>query len=64
MDWEESLSLPTLSSKTKEEPAVVALQVVVHEATSKLNLAIGVKVHLFGGEVEVVIISWIIFFSK
>jgi hypothetical protein len=64
VDWEESLSLPTLSSKTKEEPAVVALQVVVHEATSKLNLAIGVKVHLFGGEVEVVIISWIIFFSK
>jgi hypothetical protein len=47
-----------------KEPAVVALQVVVYEATSKLNLAIGVMVHLFGGEVEVVMISWIISFSK
>jgi hypothetical protein len=53
-----------LSSKTKEEPAVVALQVAVHEATSKLNLAILVLVHLFGGEVKVVMISWIISFSK
>jgi hypothetical protein len=40
------VSSPTLSSKNKEEPAVVALQVVVHEATSKLNLAIGVIVGL------------------
>ncbi len=64
VDWEESLSSPTLSSKTKDEPAVVALQVVVHEATSKLNLAMGVLVHLFGGEVKVVMISWIISFSK
>jgi hypothetical protein len=53
-----------LSLKPKEEPAVVALQVVVHESTSKLTLAIGVMVHLFGGDVEVVMISWIIFFSK
>ena len=64
VDWEESPSSPTLSSKAKEEPAVVAFQVVVHEETSKLNLAIGVLVHLFGGEVEVVMISWIITFSK
>jgi hypothetical protein len=53
-----------LSSKTKEESAVVALQVVVYEATSKLNLAIGVMGHLFGGEGEVVVISWIISFIK
>jgi hypothetical protein len=48
----------------KEDPAVVALHVLVHEATSKLNLAIGVMVHLFGGEVKVVMISLIISFSK
>ncbi len=59
-----SLSSSTLSSITKEEPAVVALQVVVHEATSKLNLAIGVMVHLFGSEVKVVMISWITSFRK
>ncbi len=40
IEWEVSPSSPTLSSKTKEEPAVVALQVVVHEATSELNSAI------------------------
>jgi hypothetical protein len=34
--------------------------VVVREATSKLNLAIGDVVHLFGGEVEIVMMSWII----
>jgi hypothetical protein len=43
---------------------LVALRVVVHDATSELNLAIGVMVHLFGREVEVVMISWIISFSK
>ncbi len=59
-----SLSSPTLSSKAKEDPTVVALQVVVHEATSKLNLAVGVLVHLIGSEVMVVMISWIISFSK
>jgi hypothetical protein len=53
-----------LFSKTKEEPGVVALQVVAHEATSELNLAIGVMVHLFGSEVEVLMISWIISFGK
>ncbi len=60
----QSLSSPTLFSKTKEEPGVVALQVVAHEATSELNLAIGVMVHLFGSEVEVLMISWIISFGK
>ncbi len=50
--------------KTNEESAVVALQVVVHEATSKANLAIEDVVHLFGGEVKVVMISRIISFSK
>jgi hypothetical protein len=64
VDWEESLSSPTLSSKTKEDSAVVALGVVVHEATSKSNLAVEVMVHLFGSEVEAGMISWIIFFSK
>jgi hypothetical protein len=53
-----------LSSKTKDETAVAALQVVVHETTSKLNLAIGVLVHLFDGKVEIVMKSWIISFSK
>jgi hypothetical protein len=53
-----------LSSKTKGEPAVVVLRVVVLEATSKLNLAIRLLVHLFSGEVEVVMIPWIISFSK
>ncbi len=64
VNWEESPSSPTLSSKTKEEPAVVVLQLVVHEATSKLYFSIGVLLHLFGGEVEVVMISWIISFGK
>ncbi len=53
----------TLSSKPKEEPAVVALQVVVHESTSKLILAT-VTLHLFGGDVELVMISWIISLEK
>ena len=64
VDWEESVSSQTLSLKPKEEPAMVALQVVVHELTSKLTLAIGVMVHLFGGNVKVVMISWIISFRK
>jgi hypothetical protein len=64
-DWEESPSSPTLSQKAKEEPAVVvALQVVLHEATSKLNLAIGVLVLLFDDEVKVVMILRTISFSK
>ncbi len=54
----------TLSSKPKKEPAVVALQVVVHESTSKLASATGIMVHLFGGDVELVMISWIIYFRK
>jgi hypothetical protein len=40
-----------------EEPAMVVLQVVVHEATSKLNFSMGILVHLLGNEVEVVMIS-------
>jgi hypothetical protein len=47
-----------------EEHAVVALQVVVRESTSKLTLATGVMVHLFGSDVEVVMISWITYFRK
>ncbi len=35
------MSSQTLSSKSKEEAAVVALQVVVHESTSKLTSATG-----------------------
>jgi hypothetical protein len=58
------VSSPTLSSKTKEEHAVAVLQVVVHEATSKLYVSMGFLVHLLSGEVEVVMISWIISFSK
>jgi hypothetical protein len=53
-----------LPSKSKEEPAVIVLQVVVHEATSKIYFSMGVLVPIFGGEVEVVMISWIISFSK
>ncbi len=58
------MSLQTLSSKPKEEPAVVALRVGVHESTSKLTFATGVMVHLFGGDVEVVMICWIVYFRK
>ncbi len=50
------MSSQTLSSKLKEGPAVVALGVVVHESTSKLTSATGVMVHLFGGNVELVMI--------
>ncbi len=48
VNWEESQSSPTLSSKTNKEPAVVTLQLVVHEETIKFNLAKGPMVHLFG----------------
>ncbi len=58
------MSSQTLSLKPKEKPAVVALQVVVHESTSKLTLDTGVMAHLFGDDVEVVMISWIISFRK
>ena len=54
----ESVSSQTLSSKPKEEPAMVALGVVVHESTTKLTSATGVMVHLFGGDVELVMICW------
>ncbi len=58
------MSSQTLSSKPKEEPAVGALRAVVHESTSQLTSATGVMVHRFGGDVEVVMISWIISFRK
>jgi hypothetical protein len=48
----------------KEEPAVVALQVGVHESTSKLTSATGVMVHLFGSDIKVVMISLIISVRK
>ncbi len=48
------MSTQTLSSKPKEEPAVVALGVVVHESTSKLTSATGVMVHQFDGDIELV----------
>ncbi len=37
---------------------MVALGVVVHESTTKLTFATGVMVHLFGGDVELVMICW------
>ncbi len=58
------MSSQILSLKPMEEHAVVALQVVVRESTSKLTLATGVMVHLFGSDVEVVMISWITYFRK
>ena len=58
------MSSQTLYSKTKEEPDVVALGVVIHESTSKLTSATAVMVHLFGGDVELVMITWIIYFRK
>ncbi len=58
------MSSQTLSSEPKEEPAVVALGVVVHESTSKLTSATGIMVHLFGGDVELVMICWIVYFRK
>ena len=50
------MSSQILSSKPREEPAVVALGVVVHESTSKLTSATGVTVNLFGDDVELVMI--------
>ncbi len=58
-----SPSSPTLSSKTNKEPAVVALPLVVHEDTIGFNCTRGPMVHLFGSELEVFMISWIISFS-
>ncbi len=58
------MSSHTLSLKPKEEPAVVALEVGVHESTSKLISATGVMVHLFGGDVELVMICWLVYFRK
>ncbi len=58
------MSSQTLSSKPKEEPAVVALGVVVHESTTKFASAIGVMVHLFGSDDELVMICWIVYFRK
>ncbi len=51
------MSSQTVSSKHKEEPAVVALGVVVHESTTKLTSATGVMVHLFGGDFELVMMK-------
>ncbi len=56
MDWEESPSSPTLSTKTNKEPAVVALPLVVHEGTIEFNWARGPVVHLYGSELEVFMI--------
>jgi hypothetical protein len=63
VDWEESPSSPTLSSKTNEEPAVVALPVVVHEVTIEFNWANRPTVHFFGTELDIFMISWITSFS-
>jgi hypothetical protein len=62
VDWEESPS-STLSSKTNKEPAVVALPLAVHEDTIEFNWARGPMVHLFGSELEAVMISLITSFS-
>ncbi len=58
------MSSQTLSSKPKEEPAVIALGEVVPESASQLTSATRVMVHLFGGDVELVMMSWIISFKK
>ncbi len=58
------MSSQTLSLKPKEEPVVVALGVVVHESTSVLTSATGVMVHLFGNDIELVMIFWIVYFRK
>ncbi len=58
------MSSQTLIAKPKEEPAVVALGPVVHESTSKLTSATGVVVHLFGDDIELVMICWIVDFRK
>ncbi len=57
MDWEESPSSQTLSSKTNKQPAMVALPLVIYEETIEFNWARGPTVHLFGSELEVVMIS-------
>ena len=54
------MSSQTLPSKPKEEPDVITLAVVVHESTFKLTSATGVMVCLFGGDVELVMICWIV----
>jgi hypothetical protein len=63
VDWEESPSSPALSSKTNKELAVVALPLVVHEDNIEFKWARGSMVHLFGSKLEVVMISWITYFS-
>ncbi len=44
-------------------PQKVALPLAVHEDTIEFNWARGPMVHLFGSELEVVMISWITSFS-
>ncbi len=58
------MSSQRLILKPKEEPAVVALGVLVHQSSSKLISATGVMVHLFGSDVELVMICWIVDFRK
>ncbi len=50
------MSSQRLPSNPKEEPDVITLGVVVHESTTKLTSATGVMVHLFVGDVELVMI--------
>ncbi len=63
-DTDDDDTLIFYSIEPKEEPDVVALQVVVHKSTSRLILATGVTVHLFSGDVKIAMISWIISFRK
>jgi hypothetical protein len=63
VDWEENPSSPRLLSKTNKEPAVVALPLVVLEEIIEFNWGRGPTVHLFGSELELVMISWIKSFS-
>jgi hypothetical protein len=58
------VSSQTLILKPKEETAVVALGVVVHESTSKLMSATGGMVYLFGSDFELVMICWIVDFRN
>jgi hypothetical protein len=64
VDWGESPSSPTLSSKSNKEPAVVALTLVLHEDTIEYNWARGPMLDLFGSELDVLMISWITFFGE
>jgi hypothetical protein len=55
---------PCGTSSSIWEKSAVALGVVVHEPISKLTSATEVMVHIFSGNVELVMICWIVYFRK